>query len=238
MGDQLTLDVIDRPAAGALRTLRAAKAAATRPGLRALIRLQTAHFRPRPWPSLTPRRVGVLAVWEGDGEVESRWQDTLQPLTTGSREHWHVRGEFVRAAFTEPWLGWQPDVTGAAELADEEPALVLISGELRARFVPAFFRDAARAVAHADGHPGYLGGLGVASSPTNTTSCSAWRSYADAKSYAYAAGHHREAMRRDVSEGHHRTEWFIRIRPLHERGTLDGRPLFAGLLAPERTETA
>lgn len=238
MGDQLTLDVIERPQAGALATLRAARRLAHQrpPGLRAVISLRTAHFRPRPWPALTPRRVGVLAVWDGGTDVEQRWRETVAPLASHSRQHWHVQGEVVRAAFSEPWRGWEPDVTGTASLADDEPALVLISGELRARFVPAFFRDAARSVAHANASPGYLGGLAVTSSPRNTTSCSAWRTYADAKDYAYAAGHHRDAMRRDVSEGHHQTEWYVRVRPLRERGTLDGRSLFADVLMPRPAE--
>ena len=34
----------------------------------------------------------------------------------------------------------------------------------------------------------------------NTTSCSAWRTYAEAKEYAYKPGGHAEAMRRDLAE--------------------------------------
>jgi hypothetical protein len=37
-------------------------------------------------------------------------------------------------------------------------------------------------------------------------------------------------MRRDRANGHHRTDWFSRIRPLTERGTLNGAALFGGLL--------
>jgi hypothetical protein len=40
-------------------------------------------------------------------------------------------------------------------------------------------------------------------------------------------------MKRDRAEQHHRTEWFLRLRPLEERGTLDGAAPFAGLLEPE-----
>ncbi len=128
----------------------------------------------------------------------------------------------VRAAFTEPWKGWTPDTEGAEGLDDEEPALILISGDLRARWVPAFFSDAAHTIAQVEREPGYTGGLAIASGPFNTTSCSVWRAYADVRRYAFGAGHHRDAMRRDRAEGHHRTEWFLRIRPLAERGTLGG----------------
>ncbi len=96
----------------------------------------------------------------------------------------------------------------------------------------AFLRDAVKAVAHAHGQPGYLGGLGVASSPLNTTSVSAWRTYADAKEYAFRPGAHATVMKRDRENEHHSTEWFMRVRPLAERGTLAGDAPFAEVLRP------
>jgi hypothetical protein len=235
MPEQLTLDVIDRPAAGVMRTMRRLREAARAgaPGLRSLIRLATGHFVPRVLPSPTPRRIAVLAAWDPDADVAAHWPDVLGPAAQGAREHWHVRGEVVRASFTEPWLGWQPETDGARPLGDDEPALILISGNLRAGGVVGFSRDAPRAVAHAFSHPGYLGGLGINSAPLNTTSCSAWRSYADARDYAFSKGRHSEAMRRDRADGRHVTEWFLRVRPLEERGTLDGRAPFGALLAAE-----
>ena len=231
MPDQLTLDVIDRPGAGLLvstRHLSAVRRAAP-PDLRALIGLGTGRFVTRMRPAPTPRRIAVLTVWEGDAGDEL-WERVVGPLCRGAREHWHVRGEVTRAAFTEPWRGWVPHTEDARPLADDEPALILISGDLHARFVPAFFTDVAPAVGHAFGHPGYLGGLAVASSLLNTTSCSAWRTYGDARAYAYRPGGHADAMRRDRAGGHHRTEWFLRVRPLEERGTLAGRAPFGALL--------
>jgi len=215
MPDRITLDVIDRPAGGVRRALRHVRALRNRPpaGLRAVFALGTATFAPRPLPSPTPRRIAVLAAW----------QDTPDEVFTGAaREHWHVEADVVRAAFSESWKGWTPDTADARALDDAEPALILISGELHARYVPAFARDAAGAVAHAFASPGYLGGLVISSSPLNTTSCSCWRTYADARAYAYRPGGHLDAMRRDRERGHHRTEYFLRLRPLLERGTLDG----------------
>ena len=137
----------------------------------------------------------------------------------------------MRAAFSNAWRGWVPDVAGARALEDDEPALILISGELHARYVPAFAKDAAGAVGHAFGHPGYLGGLTIASSPLNTTSCSCWRTYRDARDYAYRPGGHADALKRDRARGHHRTEYFLRLRPLLERGTLAGSAPLAPVLA-------
>jgi hypothetical protein len=64
----------------------------------------------------------------------------------------------------------------------------------------------------------------------STISCSAWRTYADARAYAFGDGVHKEAMRRDRRERRHVREWFLRVRPLSSRGTLHGRDPFAGLL--------
>jgi hypothetical protein len=231
--DQLTLDVVDRPADGVVRSMRylTSLRQSAVPGLRSLIQLGTARFITRPYPAGTPRRIAVLAAWDDGEHVEERWASVLGDLTAGAREHWHLRGEVVRAAYTEPWRGWIPDADGAQPMGDDEPALMLISGNLKARYVARFFRDGAKAVAHAFDQPGYLGGLAVNSSPLNTTSCSAWRSYADAKAYAFRPGAHSTAMKRDRANGHHRTEWFTRVRPLEERGTLAGAAPFAGLLA-------
>ena len=182
-----------------------------------MLALGTAHFMPRGRPAPTPRRIAVLAAWEDDG-----WSDALGELCAGAGEHWHVESEVVRAAFSASWKGWTPDDAGARPLEPGEPALILISGELRARYVGAFARDAAAAVAHALGHPGYLGGLAITSSPLNTTSCSCWRTYQDARDYAFRPGGHLAAIQRDRARGHHRTEYFLRLRPLAECGSLDG----------------
>lgn len=232
MPEHFTLDVVDRPAPGVARALRrvAALRAAAVPGLRSVLPLGTAHFVTRLRPSVTPRRIGILAAWEPEADADRRWTDVLGGLCAGAGEHWHVRGEIVRASFSAPWRGWTPDTAGARPLEDDEPALVLISGNLKPRWMRVFFTDAIGAVAQAWDEPGYLGGLALNSSPMNTTSCSAWRSYADTKRYAFAPGRHADAMRRDKAEEHHRTEWFLRLRPVLERGTLDGREIYGEVL--------
>lgn len=230
MPDRVTLDVIDRPAGGVLRALRrvAAIRDSSPPGLRALLSAGTANLAPRLRPSPTPRRIAVLAAWRDGG---AGWEDALGDVCAGADEHWHVEADVVRAAFSERWKAWMPDVTDALALDPSEPALVLISGELHARYVPAFLKDAVGAVAHAFEQPGYLGGLFITSSPLNTTSCSCWRTYQEACDYAYTPGGHRDAMLRDRAGGHHRTEYFLRLRPLLERGSLAGATPLAPVLA-------
>lgn len=172
----------------------------------------------------------MLVAWDDDDRVEDRWRQALAALATGSREHWHVRGEVVRAAFSVPWKGWMPETAGAEPLADDEPALVLVSGDLRLRSAGEFSRDLPKTVAHAFEHPGYLGGLGLLSSWRNTTSCSTWRTYADTRDYAFRQGRHAAAMWHDRAHENHRTEWFSRIRPLAERDTLNGAAPFGAVL--------
>jgi hypothetical protein len=135
MPDRVTLDVIDRPVGGLRRALKRIRTTRTEspPGMRAVLALGTAHFVPRPRPAPTPRRIAVLAAWEEGDELDARWTDALGDLCTGAREHWHVEAEVVRAAFSDPWKGWTPDVTDARPLDAGEPAVILISGELRAR---------------------------------------------------------------------------------------------------------
>jgi hypothetical protein len=173
----------------------------------------------------------VLAAWQGGDDLDADAAGLLGDLPAGAREHWHVEAEVVRAACTHPWRGWMPDDAHARALDLAEPAVILISGELYARHVAAFLHDSAGAVAHALPHPGYLGGLAIASSPLNTTSCSCWRTYREARDYAYKPGGHRDALRRDRARRHHRTEHFLRLRPLRERGTLDGAAPLADVLA-------
>ena len=233
MPDRVILDVIDRPTVGLRRAVMHARAArASRPpGMRALLLLGTGRFVPRVVPAPTPRRLALLSAWEDGADVERGWSDALAGLCGSAREHWHVDSEVVRAAFTGPWKGWMPDADGARPLADDEPALILIAGDLYARHAPAFMKDVPGAVAHAFAHPGYLGGLTVTSSPLNTTSCSCWHTYRDAKDYAFNAGDHAEAMRRDRRDERHKTEWFLRLRPLAERGSLAGTTPLAPVLA-------
>jgi heme-degrading monooxygenase HmoA len=231
MADQISLDVIDRPEGGTIRALRDIghrNGNGPVDGLRGVIRLRTMRFVDSPLKNpQTPRRIAVLSVWRGDADVEAGWQELLRSRCTSCREHWHVRGEVTRASFTAPWRGWEPCVDDARPHSDDEPALIVIAGDLRLGGLPGFMRDGYGAVSHASGHPGYLGGLVLASSPLNTTSCSAWRSYADAKDYAFAEGRHRDAMLRDRREERHVTEHFFRVRPLETRGTLNGRRVFA-----------
>jgi hypothetical protein len=231
MSQLITLDVIDRPRGGAAAaTVRLHRL--RRPGgCLALIPCATGDFSETLVPKYTPRRIALLAAWtDPDAAERAGREGPLAALRAGAREAWHVRAQVTRARTTAPWRGWLPDAGDGRPADDDEPLLVLISGELRARFLPPFLRGAAASVRHANAQPGYLGGLGLNSSVLNTTSCSAWRTAADSRRFAFASGAHATAMRIDRAGEHHRTERFIRLRPLASSGTLRGRDPFAGVL--------
>lgn len=236
MPDYVTLDVIDRPPGGVRRAFGAIKSLrqADLPGMRGLVALRTGAFVPSGMPAPTMRRMAVLAAWDAPDAVDPRWPGTLDEIGSEAGEHWHLEAELARAAFSAPWRGWMPDIDGARQLDDDEPAVILISGDLRARYAPAFYWNGVAAVRQAARQPGYLGGLFVTSSPLNTTSCSCWRTYADARAYAFGPGGHRVAMRRDRKGAHHSREYFMRLRPLVERGSLAGAAPLADVLAARR----
>jgi hypothetical protein len=233
MSQTVTLDVLDRPAGGVLRARRAWRRLAEGggpPGSVAMLPLMTVNFVPTVIPSPTPRRIALLSVWEDAEACDRFYEAALDGVLTGARERWHVRGEVARTSFTDPWRGWEPDASGSEPLDPAEPVMVMISGDLRAKAVPSFVRASARVVAQASGHAGYLGGLGLQSTVLNTTSCSAWRSVADARDFAWSNGAHSVAARQDRAFENHIRECFVHLRPVVSRGTLVGVDPFAGLL--------
>ncbi len=237
MGPLVCVDIIDRPHGGALRALaglrRVAKSGRP-PGCQGFVPCATTHFNPTIVPRPTPRRVGLVSAWADHDAVDRAIADgPVAELARGAREHWQVRCELVRVSEApDPWSGWLPEPSGAPPLEDDEPLLVLISGELRVGAIPAFARYSARAYTHATAHRGYLGGLGLVSSPLNTTSCSAWRSSADSRDFAFRPGGHADALRDDREHRNHPTERFLRLRPLATQGTLCGRNPFEGHIRP------
>ena len=239
MAAPICIDVIDRPRGGAARALvslgRMAKRGAPS-GCDGLVPCTTTHFSATVVPKPSPRRIAIVSAW-ADPDLLDR-QATVGPLADlahGAREHWRVRCELVRVNVApDAWRKWVPAAGEVAPLEDDEPLLVLISGELRAGALPAFVRYGARAYAHASKHPGYLGGLAMFSSVLNTTSCSAWRSSTDSREYAFRPGGHADALRNDREGGNHHSQRFLRLRPLTSAGSLGGRDPFSGLIPHRR----
>lgn len=124
---------------------------------------------------------------------------------------------------TGTWRGFEFDTSDVAPLDPDEPIVVMIHGVLRVRHARTFYRYNAKAVAHAESHPAYLGGLGLADTPMTTTSFSFWRSAAGSRDFAFGAGAHAPAAKASRGGTWHDEECFVRFRPLRVEGTLAGR---------------
>jgi hypothetical protein len=176
----------------------------------------------------SPGRVAVM-LWGADEEaLEAARAGALAPLADGAAERWEI---VLRPASVHgSWEGFAPACDDAAGLRADEPAVVLIHGVLKPRYLMAFLRDNAKVGRQLTTADGYLGGLGLADTPMTTASFSCWRSARHSRQFAFAAGAHRDAYKIDQAEGRHATELFVRFRPVRSCGTLDGRDPFAGVL--------
>jgi hypothetical protein len=228
--------------AALLRARRLAGAAGAHPAITFARALQTGTFRSDTRPPYVPGRVAVM-LWarEADAlsEVDTR---VLAPLADGAAQRWRVvlRSASVHGA----WAGFSPtagdaaDADNAQPLRPEEPVVVLIHGVLRARYIARFIRDSAQVGKQLERTEGYLGGLALADTPLTTASFSCWRTVRESRAFAFAAGTHRDAYKIDRAEQRHATEFFVRFRPIHSEGTLEGRDPLAGVLDRDVAVTA
>lgn len=161
------------------------------------------------------------------GALERIDHDVLAPVGVAARERWRVLMEPVRVH--GDWRGFVPATpAGVTPLGRAEPVVAMIHGVLRARYLPAFTRDNARIGRELTTASGYLGGLGLSDTLLTTTSFSCWSTVRQSQAFAFGAGHHAPAYKADQTEQRHRTELFVRFRPLRSEGSLDGRdPLAA-----------
>jgi hypothetical protein len=217
-----------------LRARRIAHAAAAGPDITVARALQTGSFRLDSRPPYVPGRVAVM-LWartaDALDEVDAR---VLAPLADGAAERWRV---VLRPASVHgSWAGFSPARADAdagddhQPLRTDEPMVVLIHGVLRARYLAKFARDSGEVGKQLARTDGYLGGLALADTPLTTASFSCWRSVQDARTFAFAAGTHRDAYKIDRAEHRHATEFFVRFRPFRSEGTFEGRDPLAGVL--------
>jgi hypothetical protein len=237
MGQHITLDIVDRPDLGVLRTRRQITRLSAAQGI-PMLTYSTARFSAKQLSNpFTPHRLAVLTVWESRTSAEDGWSGLVAPLTAG-REHWHVLGEVARAEVTGPVGPWVPDATGAERVGGNEPALVLIKGDFANAHAMDFFRGSVKTAAQLEHTAGYLGGLGLHRRVLEMTSMSCWASMKAARAYAYAAGHHADVMKRGLEEQWSTANAFMTIRPIASSGTLNAADPFRDLLPESRNADA
>lgn len=221
MGQHITIDLIERPSRGVFSTRRAVRKLSRQHGVPGLS-FATVEFTKKltEFP-VTPRRVGILFVWESREQAERLWSQVVAPLTQ-AREHWHLLGEVARADSTAPVGTWHPDATGSERLAGSEPALILIRGNFANRHAGSFLGASVATGAQLTRASGYLGGVGLHRSVFEMTSLSCWASMKEARLYAYGAGAHADVMRKALDQEWSSANAFMAIRPLRTSGTFNG----------------
>jgi hypothetical protein len=174
------------------------------------------------------RRWALFAVWRGEpdlerflatSEVAARWRAL-------AAEAWHVRLAPIRARGA--W-GGRRLFAGARPGPAEGPVAILTRAAIRPSRLVAFYRaiePPSRLLAE---QPGLLASLGAGEWPlARQATFSLWRTGDEAARYAYAAGAHRDVIRRTRDERWYSEELFARFSPYGSEGTWDGSDPLAG----------
>ena len=169
------------------------------------------------------RRWALFAAWEDEAaldaflassEVAERWRAL-------GAERFDVRLEPLRARGT--WSGRALFAGASVSPPGGEPVAVLTRATIRparlVRFYSSILPPAQRLVTA----PGLLASVGIGEWPlARQATFSLWRSWEDARAYAYADDAHREVIARTRGERWYSEELFARFRPYGAEGTWNG----------------
>ena len=176
------------------------------------------------------RRWAMFGVWDDElalerflaaSEVPARWRAL-------GEESWHVRLAPLRAHGA--WNGSNPLAAAvgsdgvSGEDAGDAPVAILTRAAIRPRSVIAFYRSIAPPASDLERQDGVLASIGIGEWPVaRQATFSIWRSFGDARRFAYERRQHRAVVERTRAERWYSEELFARFRPFASEGSWDGR---------------
>jgi hypothetical protein len=184
------------------------------------------------------RRWAMFAVWDDEAAVDAflagsgvaaRWRELAAETYTVKlaplRAHgaWGGSNPLADAAAPTPRDPHVPDPAAADPTPPGEPVAILTRARIRPRRLLAFYSAIGPPAIDLAGRPGLLASVGLGDlPPARQATFSLWRSFADAREYAYGRPDHREVVRRTRAEQWYSEELFARFRPYGPTGTWNG----------------
>lgn len=167
-------------------------------------------------------RLGLLAAWEDDAAIDRFLAD--HPFGRQVAGGWHARLE-PRRCFGS-WAGMPGLPKKELPMDDDEPAVALTLGRLRALRIRPFLKASKPAERDAVGNPAVVAvtGLTRPARPRLVSTFSVWRTTGAMREYAFGKdGPHQAAVRVDRVRRFQHEQAFVRFRPLASAGSWDGR---------------
>jgi hypothetical protein len=170
-------------------------------------------------PKPQPGRIGLIAAWEDEADLDRFTSQQRAGRLLGSG--WEVRMQPIHLFGS--WAGMAGLPREPLPQDEDEPVGVLTLGWLRLNRAFPFLRSAAAAEADVVDNPALLASSGLARPPHFVSTFSLWRSAEEMKAYAFGpAGAHHAAVRADRERPYHHESAFVRFRPYASRGSWDG----------------
>jgi hypothetical protein len=171
------------------------------------------------------RRVALIGYWADEAALEAFIDK--DPAAEALADGWSARLHPLRKFGT--WPGLSDDIPASRSTDYTGPSVVLTLGRVRIPRVINFLRVSAKAEQQAVVSDGLVWGTALARPPFVAT-CSIWESTKALSTYAYGRSHpeHSHAIDADAKNPFHHQSAFVRFRPTHSAGSLQGKNPLAG----------